>query len=87
MYGDFRSVPAEHIDHKDDRDKPNAKLEDPENDRGRLESLKVIDSQCLGSGKKVGPASKCLTISLRKDVVGHHGEMLIRHPKVNCGLD
>ncbi|XP_048396177.1 BCL-6 corepressor isoform X9 [Stegostoma tigrinum] len=52
MYGDFRSVPAEPIGRKDDRDKPNAKLEDPENDRGRLESLKVIDSQCLGSGKK-----------------------------------
>ncbi|XP_060689524.1 BCL-6 corepressor isoform X2 [Hemiscyllium ocellatum] len=58
MYGDFRSVPAEHIGRKDDRDKPNAKLEDPENDRGRLESLKVIDSQCLGSGKKNKIAEK-----------------------------
>ncbi|XP_078088704.1 BCL-6 corepressor isoform X1 [Mustelus asterias] len=52
MYGDVRSVPAEHIGSKEDRDKPNTKLEDSGIDRGRPESFKVIDSQCSGDGRK-----------------------------------
>ncbi|XP_038658057.1 BCL-6 corepressor isoform X6 [Scyliorhinus canicula] len=52
MYGDFRSVSAEHIGSKEDRDKPNTKLEESGIDRGRPESFKVIDSPCSGGGMK-----------------------------------
>ncbi|GCB60113.1 hypothetical protein scyTo_0011072 [Scyliorhinus torazame] len=67
MYGDFRSVSAEHIGSAEDRDKPNTKLAESGIDRGRPESFKVIDSQCSGGGMKLlnGEVEQCPVVELR----------------------